>query len=207
MGKGKFKGDVGIGTLIVFIAMVLVAAIAATVLLNVSGMLQQKASATGKQTTEQISSNLQVISIMGYQNDVSDNNIVRLIISLKASAGSSKIDLRNLMLRINNGTTEARLFAQSNGSQVNNATNTYFGLIERVDPNNLFNATNTVYVIDHNSLIDLNVSLLSGAAGINMNITPRANVELELVPEIGAPVHIEMTAPSTFSTLNMQLYP
>ncbi|WP_424013563.1 archaellin/type IV pilin N-terminal domain-containing protein [Halorubrum xinjiangense] len=85
------RGQVGIGTLIVFIAMVLVAAIAAGVLINTAGFLQTQAEATGEESTSQVSDRLQIVSTSG---DVDTNQEIENVTFVVAtSPGSGAVDL------------------------------------------------------------------------------------------------------------------
>lgn len=59
------RSQVGIGTLIVFIALVLVAAIAGGVLIGTAGFLQTQAEQTGSESTAQVANNINVVSERG----------------------------------------------------------------------------------------------------------------------------------------------
>ncbi|MDB2239967.1 archaellin/type IV pilin N-terminal domain-containing protein [Halorubrum ezzemoulense] len=97
------RGQVGIGTLIVFIAMVLVAAIAAGVLINTAGFLQTQAEATGEESTSQVSDRLQVVSQSGYLASTTDGDVDHLQFVVAQSPGASNIDLNEVSAELIGG--------------------------------------------------------------------------------------------------------
>ncbi|WP_135806378.1 archaellin/type IV pilin N-terminal domain-containing protein [Halorussus marinus] len=82
------RAQVGIGTLIVFIAMVLVAAIAAGVLINTAGFLQSSAEQTGEESGAQVTNQLQVISTTG-QVTTGASSAQSTVLNLSISAGGN----------------------------------------------------------------------------------------------------------------------
>lgn len=112
------SAQVGIGTLIIFIAMVLVAAVAAAVLIQTSGTLQQKAQSTGKEATQEVSSNLIVKGIDGIRakNSAADlaGNISLLKLKVGLNVGSSSVDVNQVVISITDGTGTNNLIYANN---------------------------------------------------------------------------------------------
>jgi len=102
------RGQVGIGTLIVFIAMVLVAAIAAGVLINTAGLLQSQAEATGEESAQQVSDRVVVGTVIGDGNEFDagdleedpEERIDGIALTVSRSPGAGDINLENSIIEV-----------------------------------------------------------------------------------------------------------
>ncbi len=101
------RAEMGIGTLIIFIALLLVAAIAAGVLIQSVGSLQEKALTTGDQAEGQIATNVAVVEVSatdGRDGSVSDFNEI-----VKLSPGSNAIKIAEVLFTLNTYDSTASL--------------------------------------------------------------------------------------------------
>lgn len=92
------KAEMGIGTLIIFISMILVAAIAAGVLLQTAGSLQSKALLVGQKSKSQVSTILSPILMTG--EDGQDSTLENFFIKLKLAPGSDPLKLQDILVEM-----------------------------------------------------------------------------------------------------------
>ena len=201
----KNVGAIGIGAMIVFIAMVLVAGIAASVLIQTSTKLETQALATGAETTEEVSGGIAVDDITGHV----DTDIDMLAITVRVRAGSPDIDLNHTILELSNGSkkvilsydyTDAHHFNSSVDSDadlfgtgnISDLTNEEFGIIVLSDPDSSLSRFNPV--INEGDKVALTVD----ADACFNKIGERTDVLGMVIPEIGSPGMISFTTPSSY---------
>jgi len=218
--KQKIKNDtravIGIGTLIVFIAMVLVAAVAASVIIQTSETLQNRAYAVGKQTIREVSSGVKIIDLIGYTN-TDKTRIEYLAVSVSPRAGSYDIDLNETLiyLEYNELTVLSLEYLQGsetvtssvNGSGVFHTLNhsylnaTKFGAIGVRDPDNSIQNTFGLGTNDM-AMIVLNLTAAFPSTG---GLEPGNSFMGRFVPEIGASGVFLVSAPNAFDNRVVEL--
>lgn len=92
--RSSERAQVGIGTLVVFLSMVLVASVAAGVLINTAGLLQGQAAATGDESTASVSDRLLVIGQTG--EHIQGGSVGTVNLTVTTGPGADAIDLRNV---------------------------------------------------------------------------------------------------------------
>ncbi|MFB6235674.1 MAG: archaellin/type IV pilin N-terminal domain-containing protein [Halopenitus sp.] len=172
------RGQVGIGTLIVFIAMVLVAAIAAGVLINTAGFLQSQSEQTGQESTSQVSDRVQEINTVGNVNSAGDG-VDYVNVSIMKGSGSADIDMSQATIEFI-GPGGATTLTHAAGS----------------DPSFTLNAiTGSVNVLQNSSDRFEVVIELSGSSGQPSSLAEGESASIRITTASGATTSIEIRVP------------
>jgi len=98
--RNREEGSIGIGAMIVFIALILVAAVASTIIIKTAEELQQNAEATSDDTRKEISGKISIIQVLvntsSITADAADTNVDSLIITAKVASGSTDVLVNNV---------------------------------------------------------------------------------------------------------------
>jgi flagellin FlaB len=181
--------------MIVFIATVLVAAIAAGVLIATSGKLQERSSRTGNEATNQVSSNLDVISVVGNRSAEDDAGLENLFVYISLSPGAQDVDLGELRITLQNGSA----FATLNHTFETSPPATRYQAIEIRDADDSFTATN--HVMNSGDLVKLHIDLtVLHASPWSLEYEPREHVTVSLLPEVGNSVVRGFATPPSYGT-------
>ena len=213
--KRKDSGAIGIGAMIVFIAMVLVAGIAASVLIQTSTRLESQALRTGQETIESVASGLKIEGIDGHN---SSGEIDLLAIKIVPMAGTPDLDLSQVVIELSDSTNKSLLrysnaltnFSENDGTIFTDvgsgdawasASGTAFSIIVLQDGDgSCSESTPVINFGDHVVLaVDVSSVFNSGA------LAPRTDIFGSVIPEEGSVGVIGFTVPASITEAVVEL--
>ncbi len=95
--RNRDEGSIGIGAMIVFIALILVAAVASTIIIKTAEELQQNAEATSDDTRKEISGKVNIIQIIvNGTGTTTAANADSFIVTAKIASGSTGVQVQDI---------------------------------------------------------------------------------------------------------------
>jgi flagellin-like protein len=187
------KADMGIGTLILFIAMILVAAIAAGVLIQTATNLQSKALETGSRSTRQISTAISTILLYGEVGG--DGNIESLFQNIKVVPGSDDVKIADMLISVDVSDISSDLIYNAS-LQCNNSV-----------PAGKFTSQYLKNGSEHKDGYITVGDVVQLCYPLPRTVNEDEGVRINIVPKIGSVMTVRIVTPPALITKRVFLYP
>ncbi len=183
------EGEMGVGTLLIFIAMIIVAAVAAGVLVQTAYKLQQQAESTGDEALQDVACGFKVLAVWGSTDATPAIDTIYIKIAL--IAGSPGINLENTIIEVTQ-TIGGGVASEITLSYAAAASATEFTATELRD----MDPATAAVMMTAGDVFQVQIDLTT-ATGITMELDPQEQLTLLLMPKHGVPTYLEITAPAT----------
>jgi len=219
----RTSAGLGIGTLIVFIALVLVAAISAVVIIRTAYMFRDQAQQTATGALNEASGPFNVRSIIGDRdpdnNGVNSANIDAIYLVISLWSGSPAVDMKGVRINFANTSASETIFLQAPLDTDDLTTllilagrTNYSGHEIPIkqpnsgwDPN--IDPTKGRWVLQGSNMLKLVIDLRGGGEGISINATANMDLTVTFIRgsgPAGQQVHIH-TPPAFFNSRYLDL--
>ncbi len=204
------KADMGIGTLIIFIAMILVAAIAAGVLIQTATSLQNRALLTGDRTRAQVSTAMLYLAVYAENGSTPDKTLNDFFLNAKLAPGSDAIKLEDAMFDFSLQDRSANLVfvggTQATRNCTRGATAADSGYWTEDDAGNF----SVQYLVQSNDFKDGYLQrgdVVKFCMQSPRPVSPDEDIYVSFIPMVGNPAILETSIPDTITTTRVHIFP
>jgi len=184
MKKDK-RAEMGVGTMIIFIAMVLVAAVAASVMISTANTVREQAQSTGDQAIDNVASGFTVQDVVG-GIDGTYENIVNVTIYMRLSAGSPSINMDNVMISVTTS-DNSNYLELNNASRDTAVAGSNYGFEKELDVQEY-----SAWVLGQGDLAKITI--------VGLTVGFNEEVVIKIIPAYGQMNMITFVTPEQFST-------
>ncbi len=204
--KDDEKAEMGIGTMIIFIAMVLVAAVAATLLISTAYQVQQQAQETGRMALQDVSTGLRVLGMLGdrTQNGTGGTDYMAQIqvieLTVVLESGSPVINMSQVIIMLTDGVVDATLnYSSAPNASIMADPASEYTVEELRDPDGQY--TPDAPLASSGSVLRIYIN----AAMIGLDLSTQAKVDLRIVPKHGVPTFEFFETPAIYVDRYVQI--
>ena len=198
------KADMGIGTLVIFIAMILVAAIAAGVLIQTATSLQNRALLTGDRTRTEVSTGMDTLLL--YAMNGSDGVVDDFRQQVQLSAGSDPVSLEDALLTFDtDDSTGDYTYTNESCNYSDDGSDGY--TFDSGEHNGTFAVRYLVEGPNHQDSYLVRGDIIELCYRSPEDVEEDTGIRVSFNPQAGTPLTVETSMPNIITSERVYIYP
>ena len=200
------KADMGIGTLVIFIAMILVAAIAAGVLIQTASSLQNRALLTGDRTRGQVSTGMTTLLL--YATNGTDGGVDDFRQKIQLSPGSDPVTLESALLSFDTDSVSGDYVYSNDTCQFDETEGAGEGYFyDEANNNGTFTVRYLVEGPNNQEGYMVRGDIVELCYRAPEEIREDTTLRIGFNPQVGTPLNVETSTPNIMTSERIYIFP